>query len=975
MTTEHARDFGSLLRRHRRAAGLTQEALAAQAGLSTRGIQDLERGVSRTPRSTTVGLLVEALGLTEEEEAELTLFAAGPTPPSDGPVHARANLPSSLVPLVGRRAEIAILEQFLGGKCGAAGAVPLLLLAGEPGIGKTRLLQAAVQRAVRHGWTVLVGGCHRHGGQGPYSPLIEALAGYLHSQTSARLAADLEGCTWLVRLLPELSPALEPMPAGTFTPEQERRLLFAAVARVLTNTAGPRGTLLVLDDLQWAGPDALDLLATLVRNSDIPLHVVGGYRDTDVRPGDPLDLLMGDLAQAGLVRRQALGPLSDAEAAALLGDLLVGAANADPAVTGRVLRYAGGTPFFLVSYAQALAAGSRESVPWDLAQGVRQRVALLPEAARAILRVAAIAGRRVTRALLTTVAGQSEEEVLIGLEEACQARLLLEEGDQTYAFGHDVVREVVEADISAARRAVLHRRVARALEEQPTPALADLLAYHYGRSDVPANAVPFLDQAGDQAWAQGAHGAAERHYRSLLDQLELLGRADEALRAREKLANVLYETGHYGAAVSMLESVVDGLAADADWTGLARATARIGWAHWRGGTTDEGIARIEGLLAVLNRHHEQPPPTLYAALGLLLFGAGRYSESLGAIELASERAHASGDARTRALADAQLINILYILGRVEDALRVGEALFSEIEWVEDLDTLRLAHGGLADIRILRGELAAARHHVDRARTIGERIGDPASLAFPLTLGAWIDTVAGDWRSARTGLERALDLSDRVQRWWYAPYPRIFLTRLFLAEGAWEAAAVEGNEALALGERSGDLQAVRWVAPSMAELDVRAGRPEAAVARLTPLLDRPGLEECDVTSLLPVLAWAQLEMGQAEQAATTVEQALTRTRREDLRLVLVETLWVQARISMHQERLADAARHVQEGLALARDIPYPYGEARLLRVDGQRHATLGERAAAGERLAGALAIFRRLGARRDAAEVKRSLVVM
>jgi len=293
------RDFGSLLRQHRRVAGLTQEALAELAGLSTRGVQDLERGVSQTPRPVTIDLLVAALNLSEEDRAALEL-AAGPSPEPSKRSHP-GPLPSSLVPVVGRDNELAILDQFLQGRGRAAGTAPLLVLAGEPGIGKTRLAQAAAQRAVAQGWTVLVGGCHRRGGQETYSPLIDALAGHLQAQPPARLATMLAGCAWLVRLLPELASALEALPAGTFTPEQERRLLFAAVARFLNNVAGPAGTLLVLDDLQWAGPDALDLLAALVRTSGLPLRVVSGYRDTEVRLDDPLGLLLVQLGIDTLV--------------------------------------------------------------------------------------------------------------------------------------------------------------------------------------------------------------------------------------------------------------------------------------------------------------------------------------------------------------------------------------------------------------------------------------------------------------------------------------------------------------------------------------------------------------------------------------------------------------------------------------------------------------------------------------------------
>jgi hypothetical protein len=121
-------------------------------------------------------------------------------------------------------------------------------------------------------------------------------------------------------------------------------------------------------------------------------------------------------------------------------------------------------------------------------------------------------------------------------------------------------------------------------------------------------------------------------------------------------------------------------------------------------------------------------------------------------------------------------------------------------------------------------------------------------------------------------------------------------------------------------------------------------------------------------LLPVLAWAQLELGQVDVAAGTVEQALRRSRPEEMRLALVEVLRVQALIALRRDQWDEAARGLEEGLRLARDMPYPYAEARLLHLDGLLHAQKQELEPARERLEAALAIFRRLGAQADAKRV-------
>ena len=161
--THPAHPFGSLLRRHRQAAGLTQEELAERAGLSIEGISALERGVNRAPRKDTVELLAEALSLSATARAAFANAArtgaqplTTPTAPADA---------ASLPPLVGRTAELARLEHHLAGS-----GSPIWLLAGDPGIGKSRLLHEAARRAPILGWSVLEGGCHRRSGQEPYAP-------------------------------------------------------------------------------------------------------------------------------------------------------------------------------------------------------------------------------------------------------------------------------------------------------------------------------------------------------------------------------------------------------------------------------------------------------------------------------------------------------------------------------------------------------------------------------------------------------------------------------------------------------------------------------------------------------------------------------------------------------------------------------------------------------------------------------------
>ena len=596
--------FGDLLRRYRLASDLTQEELAEQAGLSVRGLSDLERGARRTPRRETVQLLAEALQLSAMERTLLEAAArprsasAAPTPGGSG----SSPQGTSAWPFVGRAQELALLDRLL------TGGPPVLLVAGEPGIGKSRLLQAGSELAQAQGWTVLVGGCHRRSGQEPYAPLVGALAGSLRRQSQAELRRHLEGCTWLDRLLPELAETgVMARPSWTLPAEQERRLMFAAVSCYLANVAGPSGTLLVLDDLHWAGPDALDLLLALVHTpADRPLRLLGAYRDTDVAGQDPLALLVTDLTREGQASRALLAPLGEDEAAALLADLLPETTGERGQLRQQVLARAAGVPLFLVSCAQAMRSGQLTQngtthVPWTLREAILQRIVALPEVAHQVLRLAAVVGRHVPAGLLMALAARSdltEEAALSGLEACARARLLAEAGEESYQFTHDLIRDVVLSDLGMARRALLHGRVAEVLETMvPAPA-ASVLAYHYAQGGEQDKAIFYLERAGDAARARYAHAEAESAYREVLARLQTLGRSTQAAVVEVKLGMMLARQARYDEALLPLERAGEVYRLEGDLEGELRALAQIGRIHlWRG-TSRDGLTR---LLPVLQR--------------------------------------------------------------------------------------------------------------------------------------------------------------------------------------------------------------------------------------------------------------------------------------------------------------------------------------------------------------------------------------
>jgi tetratricopeptide (TPR) repeat protein len=867
--------------------------------------------------------------------------------------------------IVGRTRELSLIARQLEDS-----APPLLLLAGEPGIGKSCLLQEAVRLAAAEGWQVLQGGCQRRGGEDAFAPIVAALAQHIRRQPAGRLRLALQRCGWLIRLLPELvGGPMEPLPPWTPAPDQERRLVFEAVRRYLEQVAGPAGTLLVLDDLQWASADGLDLLAAIIRNTgSAPVQVIGAYRDSELSAHAPLSALLADLAQAGIVRRQHLAPLTSAEAAQLF-DRLAPNVPSPQAVRERVLRLTGGVPFFVASYAQELEAGDGASgdqeVPWSIGHSVRQRLAALSAAGQAVVCTAAVLGRVVQPSLLAAVAARPEQEVANALAEACAARLLVEH-EEVYGFAHDVIREVVESDLGTAQRQLLHRHAVAALERLAGAATVEALALHAARSGDSRLAARYLEQAGDHARTQAAHLAAEQHYLKAVMLLDQQGEVLAATRVREKLGAVLRVATRYTEALAVLERAAGAYRAQGDLEELGRIIAEIGWVHADGRTPAEGLARLEPTLALLvPRASARVLAGLSAAHAYLLHLQGRYHEQLAAAEQAERYARAVGDMRHLAEALVTRGGALNELGRMAEALDVLAQAVPVAEGAGTPYILCFALVLTGAIQEECGAFEASRQVNQRALQIAEQGGDHAMVACATTRRGMSAFYMGTWGAARQDYARAVAIIREVGPSWSSVYPFLDLARLCLAEGAWVEAEQHLEECGQYLRSIPDRDVHAEVAVVLAERDILAGRPDVAHTRLVSLLDEEALQGIGVIPhLLVRQAWALLALGEVDRAAAVASRVIARTRDEGRMLPLVDALRMAALAAVRQERWEDAERALEDGISLARCLHYPYAEARFLQAYGELLVQLRQPGPPRERLEAALAIFQRLGARKD-----------
>lgn len=759
--------------------------------------------------------------------------------------------------------------------------------------------------------------------------------------------------------------------------------MFSAVSRFLMNIASPAGTLLILDDLQWADTDALDLLTTLVTTpSTTSLRIVGAYRNTDVAPRDPLAAALANLARNGLASQLKLAPLTADESARLLNNVLKGTPGVDATVLQQVVQRAGGVPFFLVSCALGRRDGSLlengpEDVPWDIAETVRQRVAVLPDEARELLPVVAVADRGIARTTLMAVEvrqGRDDATMLRGLDAACRAGLLTEVGEDDYQFAQNLIREVVWNDLSTAQRSMIHRHIADALEHQPGEVQPEVLAYHFARCGEREKAAVYVERAGDRALAMHATTAAERYYRDLVARLDDLTRTTDAARARVKLASVLRIEAHYDAALEVLEQAIQAYHVAGEREEERQAVAAIGRVHSRQGTSATGIARIRAVLdAVGPEEISIGVATLHVALADLYYSAGRYREQLAAAEQAVVLARKLGNEMLLTQAEQWRSTALLTLGHPEDALPALEEVIPISKAMGDLSSHLHALNHAAQAHIQRGEFETARSYIDRALDTAHLRKDVVQVAFLTCSRGTLGFYLGDWKQARTDFEQAATLMREVPIAWTSSYPLLGLGQLSLVKGQWGMAARYLQEAITLAERSGDLQVLRSATTILSERDLLEGRPEVARARLDHLRERESaLGEDSGPHIIALLAWTFLEVGDVAQAQDLMARSTSRALAEHNQLALIEALRIGGMIATRQQQWHEAERCLSDALSLSQGMPCPYNEARVRYLYGLLETERATEDRATEHLTAAQTILGDLDERLYASLVERAL---
>ncbi len=695
------------------------------------------------------------------------------------------------IPFVGRQAQLDTLVAALDDV--SAGAGQTILLEGEPGIGKSRLVQEAAQIAVERGVGVLFGKCYQGEESLPYQVVMALLDQALvnwPATTLAQLApSTLAELTLLAPDIAQRFPDLPRLPRGLEEARQAR--LFRSITQLLTVLAGDRGLLVVIDDLQWA--DAVTRLFVTHLAHQSPQErvlLVLTYRTEALAADEELAARLQSLASQPGVQHLTLARLTSSDAEELVQQL-PGALPDAPVLAQWLHRETEGNPFFLVSILQSLREQgllSREgtgvwrvdsegllhgdqqlSLPEALREAVRSRLARLPRAVRSILDVAAVYGRSFDFQTLQAITGESATSLLDLLESLMRRQLFVEDDEgRQYDFSHDKIREVVYHDLSGARRRVLHRVIAETLDEsgRETPAI---LAAHFEAARVWDKAVEQLQLAASHARELFAMSETLNFYNRALDA----ARHDEhAVDEQQKMA--LREQ-----------------------RGQTRALA---------GDFDGAVADLQGALAHARSCGERARErALLTQLGMAYRRADDYENARTTLSRALRLAREADDAHSVADNLFHLGTVIWTEGDNRSSAPYQEEAVAicRREGFTDLVAVQATHGR-AENFFQSGYYEEAIAYFSESLALAQQNGDRAYEAENLYMQGAVHSglIGAHYEEARAALEESLRISSAAHLDWHIIPPLFLLCDVVSSLGDYGAALEHGMEAVRLAERLG-----------------------------------------------------------------------------------------------------------------------------------------------------------------------------
>lgn len=810
--------FGAMLRQYRLAASLTQEALAEKAAISATAIAALERGRRKAPRLSTLRQLAKALSLDGEQMAELARAASNESGSAslvrepagvegeDGPAYLLPPAPLEGIPVAAPATNLGALspQSFLG--TGPFAPPPALtrrwrtdfvgrrseleslkaaweqrhrfvLVLGEAGIGKTRLTTELACDVHSGGATVLWGRCNEER-LGAYLPFVEVLRFVSGNCDPTVLATAVGDRGELTRLLPDLGEKIGPLPQPTRAEAgTEQRLLFEQVASVLSCWAP---MLLVVDDLHWADDATLALLSFLALDHSLEhLVIVGTAREADL--GTKEAGLLADIGRHTFMSRVRLDGL-DHDA---LASLVTGLAGSEPEfnLVTSVASATEGNAFLaeemivhLVDSEVILDSDGRATlnadvssagVPARVKETLGRRMLSLSNEAMNLLQAGSVAGREFDLSVAAAASGLSGLELVEAADDGLLSGLLLETGPGRLSFSHALVRDALRDQLSYARRAQIHRRIAEALENrwpEDQTAAAELASHWAAVAAVDPSATTtaaaWAVRAGDVALESAAADEAIARYQeaSSLWATATYGHTDALIR----LGMALQYRGRADEADARFREAMHLAAALHDPRLQARAAIGFGrrYPYWE--TDQDRLRALESCLGDLSGQPEADEPLRLTIMGLIVtqvINGFHPEEAERRDQLCAHLARVADDPST---ADDVLLSIgrtrLYDFFEDPVALdRVALRLVNVAEGRSDLRVAAVGRFSQALAAIDQGNMELLDRAVDGYRQVAERLDDPRERSQAATARATIAFIEGRYADSADLSEEAVKL--------------------------------------------------------------------------------------------------------------------------------------------------------------------------------------------------------------------------
>lgn len=428
--------------------------------------------------------------------------------------------------MIGRGEELRAIQQWL-----APQGPRVLVLSGEAGVGKSRLVAEAKGGATRFGYAILQGNCFEPDHTLPYAPILEVLHGWMAGRSADQVARELGPYAQeLVRLLPEQAPALSATtPATAADPETERRRLFQALVQLFHDLAAQHSILLVVEDLQWSDDTTLEFLLYFARRIvSQPILLILTYRSDAMHQA--LVRFLSELNRERISTDLELSALDITEVDQMLRTIFEQRHPVRAEFLKAVFELTEGNPFFIEEVVKSLVATGdiyyadgiwdrkplgELRIPLSVQDAVQRRMEQLSRPAQELLALAAVAGRRFDVDLLRQLTPWNERELVSLIKELVGAQLVVEETWNRFAFRHALTRQAIYGHLLARERKMLHKTIAETLAHTSAPELdlrSEELAYHYYQAGTWDQAMRYSERAGEKAQDLYTPGAAIEHF-------------------------------------------------------------------------------------------------------------------------------------------------------------------------------------------------------------------------------------------------------------------------------------------------------------------------------------------------------------------------------------------------------------------------------------------------------------------------------